>query len=192
MRLWTTIKILGFSITLLLFPLVHCFSQGGEEEKLTIAGGSDMQITSSVFQEGEAIPSKYTCDGEDVSPPLSWSRVPDGTESFALIADDPDAPGRTWVHWVIYDLPSGLTSLPEGIKAAERPRVGGTHGITDFRRIGYGGPCPPSGTHRYFFKLYALDTVVDLPPGATKKKLLQAMEGHILAEAQLMGTYSRR
>ena len=112
--------------------------------------------------------------------------------SFALIADDPDAPVGTWVHWVIYDLPAGVVSLPEDIKAVERPRVGGVHGITDFRRLGYGGPCPPSGTHRYFFKLYALDTVMDLPAGVTKKKLLQAMEGHILAEAQLMGRYSRR
>ena len=150
-----------------------------------------MQITSSVFREGEAIPRKYTCDGEDVSPPLSWSGAPEGTESFVLIADDPDAPVGTWVHWVIYDLPVGVTSLPEGVEAVERPHVGGISGITDFRRLGYGGPCPPSGTHRYFFKLYALDTVMDLPAGATKKKLLQAMEGHILDQTELVGTYEK-
>ena len=151
-----------------------------------------MQITSSAFREGEAIPRKYTCDGEDVSPPLSWSGASEGTESIALISDDPDAPMGTWVHWVIYDLPAGVTSLPEGVESVERPQVGGIHGITDFRRLGYGGPCPPSGTHRYFFKLFALDNVMDLPASATKKKLLQAMKGHILAEAQIMGTYSRR
>jgi Raf kinase inhibitor-like YbhB/YbcL family protein len=186
------IKILGSSTVLLLFSLFLCFPQGGEEEKQPLAGGSDMQITSSAFHEGEAIPRKYTCDGDDVSPPLSWSGAPEGTESFALIADDPDAPVGTWVHWVIYDLPAGVTSLPEGVEAAERPQVGGINGISNFRRLGYGGPCPPSGTHRYFFKIYALDTMVGLPSGATKKKLLQAMEGHILAEAQLMGKYSRR
>lgn len=192
MRLWAMVKILGFSTILLLFSLVLCFPQGGEEDKQPLTEGSEMQITSSAFREGEAIPRKYTCDGEDVSPPLSWSGAPEGTESFALIVDDPDAPVGTWVHWVIYDLPAGVTSLPEGVEAVERPHVGGINGITDFRRLGYGGPCPPSGTHRYFFKLYALDTVMDLPPGSTKKKLLLAMEGHILAEAQLMGTYSQQ
>jgi Raf kinase inhibitor-like YbhB/YbcL family protein len=185
-------KILGFSTVLLLFSPFLCFPQGGEEDKQPLTGGIDMQITSSAFRDGEAIPRTYTCDGEDVSPPLSWSGAPEGTKSFALIADDPDAPVGTWVHWVVYNLPAGLTSLPEGVEVAERPQAGGIHGITDFRRLGYGGPCPPGGTHRYFFKLYALDTVMDLPAGSTKKKLLQVMEGHILAEAQLMGTYSRR
>jgi Raf kinase inhibitor-like YbhB/YbcL family protein len=185
------IKILGFSSVLLFFFLFLCFSQGGEEDKQPLTGGSEMQITSSAFREGQAIPRKYTCDGEDVSPPLSWSGAPEGTKSFALISDDPDAPVGTWVHWVIYDLPAGVTFLPEGVEAVKRPQVGGTNGITDFRRLGYGGPCPPSGTHRYFFKLYALDTVMDLPAGVTRKELLQAMEGHILAEAQLMGKYSR-
>lgn len=150
-----------------------------------------MQITSTAFREGQEIPRKYTCDGEDVSPPLSWTGAPEAAQSFALISDDPDAPGGTWVHWVIYDLPAEVTSLPEDVEPTERPHCGGVHGITDFRRPGYGGPCPPSGTHRYFFKLYALDTRLGIPAGAAKKKLLQAMEGHILAEAQLMGKYSR-
>jgi len=150
-----------------------------------------MKITSTAFREGQGIPRKYTCDGEDVSPPLSWTGAPQAAKSFAIISDDPDAPAGTWVHWVYYDLPAGVTSLPEDVEPAERPRIGGVHGITDFRRLGYGGPCPPGGTHRYFFKLYALDAVLDIPAGADKKKLLRAMEGHVLAEAQLMGKYGR-
>jgi len=150
-----------------------------------------MILTSSAFDEGGMIPRKYTCNGQDVSPPLAWSEVPEGTKSFALISDDPDAPVGTWVHWVYYDLPADARSLPEGVDSAEKPAAGGTQGMTDFRRIGYGGPCPPSGTHRYFFKLYALDTVLNLPAGANKKQLLKAMNGHVLAEAQLMGNYSR-
>lgn len=133
----------------------------------------------------------YTCDGEDMSPQLSWEDAPGDTESFALISDDPDAPGRTWVHWVIYDIPGTTKSLPAGMPRHDHPPAGGTQGNNDFRRIGYGGPCPPGGTHRYYFNLYALDTTLNLKPGATKKELLDAMDGHILEECRLMGTYFR-
>jgi hypothetical protein len=148
-------------------------------------------VTSPAFSEGNPIPKKYTCDGEDVSPPLAWSGLPAGTQSLALIADDPDAPVGTWVHWVIFNLPHTLTGLSEGI--AKTPTVeGGIQGNNDFRKVGYGGPCPPRGKpHRYFFKLYALDTSLALEAGASKADVERAMQGHILAQGQLMGTYSR-
>lgn len=150
-------------------------------------------ISSPAFQEGKPIPTQYTCDGEDLSPPLKWSKVPEGTKSLALISEDPDAPAGIWVHWVLYNLPPTITELPEGMPTQEVLPNGAKQGINDFKRIGYGGPCPPPGKpHRYFFKLYALDTELDLKPGATKQELLRAMEGHILAEGQLMGTYQRR
>jgi len=152
-----------------------------------------IQLTSTAFAEGKPIPSKYTCDGADVSPPLKWSNVPEGTKSIALVSDDPDAPVGTWVHWVIYNIPPDVTELAEGVPKSEVLTNGAKQGMTDFKRIGYGGPCPrPGGPHRYFFKLYALDAELDLKPGATKQQLLRAMEGHILAEGQLMGTYQRR
>ena len=150
-----------------------------------------IQITSTAFADGGLIPSQYTCDGEDISPPLTWSGIPDETKSLALISDDPDAPGRTWVHWVVYDLPPDSTGLPEGIPATETISGGGTQGKTDFGRIGYGGPCPPSGTHRYFFKLYALDTTLSLLPGTDKAQLESEMDGHILAQTELMGKFSK-
>ena len=150
-----------------------------------------MEIKSSAFGSGEMIPAKYTCDGADFSPPLEWSGSPAGTRSFALICDDPDAPMGTWVHWVIYDIPPSATMLAEGITREKDLPGGGTQGINDFRKIGYGGPCPPGGTHRYFFKLYALDSELGLKPGVTKDQLLKAMRGHILGEAQIMGTYKR-
>ena len=152
----------------------------------------DLQLTSTAFSNGEAIPVTHTADGPDTSPPLAWAGAPEGTESFALICDDPDAPMGTWVHWVYYNIPPDLSSLPEGVPPVEEPPTGGSHGKNDFGRIGYGGPSPPPGRpHRYFFKLYALDTELQLAPGATKKQLLQAMQGHILAEGQLMGNYQR-
>lgn len=155
-------------------------------------GGAAMQIRSSAFQEGETIPQKYTCDGDDVSPPLAWAEIPAGTKSFALISDDPDAPMGTWVHWVVYDLPAHLTELGEDIPKTDTLPDGAKHGITDFGTAGYGGPCPPPGKfHRYYFKLYALDALLKLPPKVSKGKLLKAMQGRILAEAQLMGRYSR-
>lgn len=149
------------------------------------------ELASLAFAHEQPIPRQHTCDGDDISPPLRWGDPPAGTKSFALIADDPDAPVGTWVHWVLYDLPAEIRQLPEAIPAVAEPEVGGRHGNNSWRRLGYGGPCPPSGTHRYFFKLYALDTVLGLKAGADKQRLLQAMEGHILAQAELMGTYKR-
>ena len=155
------------------------------------AGGKGMELKSSAFKHMEKIPSKYTCDGPDISPPLSWSGVPSGTKSLVIIVDDPDAPMGTWVHWLVYNIPPEMEGLPENFPKVRETEQGIRQGITDFGRVGYGGPCPPSGTHRYFFKLYALDTTLNLPPGATKKQLLKAMEGHILAKAELVGLYSR-
>ena len=150
-----------------------------------------MKITSAAFQDGGQIPSKYTCDGADVSQPLEWSGVPNGAKSLALICDDPDAPAKTWVHWVVYDLPATTTNLPEGLPLTERLATGGKQGKNDFGKIGYGGPCPPSGTHRYFFKLYAIDGETSLEPGATKEQVLKAIQGHILAQGELIGRYKR-
>jgi Raf kinase inhibitor-like YbhB/YbcL family protein len=150
------------------------------------------ELTSSAFAAGQSIPARYTCTGENLSPPLSWNEPPSGTRSLALILDDPDAPAGTWVHWVIYNLPAASRALYENVspKQTELPdksRQGNNSG----KHTGYMGPCPPSGTHRYFFKLYALDTALQLPPGATKEQLLGAMQGHVLAQAELMGTYAK-
>jgi len=151
-----------------------------------------MDLKSTAFSPGGMIPAKYSCDGKDVSPPLSWDNAPSGTKSFALICDDPDAPMGTWVHWVFYDIPLTVTSLSEHIETTGTPSSGGRQGLNDFRKIGYGGPCPPSGVHRYYFKLYALDTILNLPAGTTTKaQLLKAMTGHILTQAQLLGKYKR-
>jgi Raf kinase inhibitor-like YbhB/YbcL family protein len=150
-----------------------------------------MRLSSSSFKDGGTIPARYTCDGDDISPPLAMSGLPGGTQSLALICDDPDAPAGTWVHWVMYNLPADTRALDEAVPAKETLSDGSMQGTTDFRRIGYGGPCPPGGTHRYFFKLYALDTVLDLPPGRSKSGLITAMEGHLLAECRLIGLYSR-
>jgi hypothetical protein len=150
-----------------------------------------MKLESSAFSANQSIPAKYTCDGSDVSPPLHWQSPPAGTQSLVLICDDPDAPRGTWVHWVLYDLPPDLRRLSEGVPPQPTLSGGGIHGINDFRKLGYGGPCPPSGTHRYFFKLYALDTQLNLQPGATKTQVETAMQGHILSSSELMGRYAR-
>lgn len=145
-----------------------------------------LQVTSQAFTEGGMIARRHTCDAENVSPPLTWPDAPPGTQSIALIADDPDAPVGTWVHWVLFDLPGETTSLPEGAKGI------GVEGINDFRKSGYGGPCPPRGKpHRYYFKVYALDTRLGLKPGASKRDVERAMQGHILAQGVLMGMYGR-
>jgi Raf kinase inhibitor-like YbhB/YbcL family protein len=156
----------------------------------------NIQITSTAFSSGQPIPAKYSCEGSDISPPLKWipqGGTPGTIKSFALIADDPDAPVGTWVHWVLYDLPANATGLPEDVAKTQFVSNGAKQGLNGWPRLGYGGPCPPPGKpHRYFFKLYALDRMLDLKPGATKKDLLKAMEGHVLAEGQLMGTYQRK
>ena len=152
-----------------------------------------MELTSSAFVNGGAIPPRYTCEGDDIAPPLAWRDVPVGTETFALIVDDPDAPDpaapkMTWVHWVLYDLPAGTTALPEG----GSPLPDGTReGHNDWQRTGYGGPCPPVGRHRYFFKLYALDAPLGDLRAAKKADVEKAMQGHVLAHAELIGTYEK-
>lgn len=156
------------------------------------AGGTTMELKSQAFDAGNMIPAKYTCDGQDISPPLSWSDPPAATMSFALISDDPDAPMGTWVHWVLWNIPVNARTLEENLPKTASLANGAKQGTTDFHRVGYGGPCPPSGTHRYYFKLYALDTTLDLPSSTTKKDLEKAIEGHILAQTELMGTYRRR
>jgi Raf kinase inhibitor-like YbhB/YbcL family protein len=150
-----------------------------------------LDVRSSAFKEGSVIPARYTCDGLDFSPPLSWSSVPDGTQSLTLIADDPDAPRGAFVHWVIYNLPPDTRRLPEDVPNQQTLPSGALQGINGAGSIGYTGPCPPSGTHRYFFKVYALDTELDLGVGATKEEVVRAMEGHVRAEGRLLGTYQR-
>jgi Raf kinase inhibitor-like YbhB/YbcL family protein len=151
-----------------------------------------IELTSPAFRDGEAIPRRYTADGEDVSPPLRWGEPPAGTRCFALVCDDPDAPRRTWVHWVLYDLPADARGLDEAAPAEATLPSGARQGKNDFGKIGYGGPAPPPGKpHRYSFKLYALDAPGGLSPGATKAQLLAAAEGHVLGEGQLVGRYGR-
>lgn len=153
-----------------------------------------MKLESSAFKQDQSIPSKYTCEGADVSPPLSWSGAPAGTKSFALIVDDPDAPDpaapkRVWVHWVVYNLPASLHELPEGASTALP--AGASTGVNDWDKAAWGGPCPPIGRHRYFHKLYALDTTFDLK-AAKKADLERAMKGHVLGQAELVGTYEKQ
>lgn len=145
-----------------------------------------MKLTSSAFTHNGSIPSEYTCDGSDLSPPLSISDVPANAKSLVLISDDPDAPVGTWDHWVVFNIPASIKEISKG----KEPQ--GTAGKNSWGRTGYGGPCPPSGTHRYFFKLYALDTMLNLPAGSTKKQIEAAMEGHILAKTELLGLYKRK
>ena len=178
---------------------------GSQKQLLFVATGGQttaFEIRSPAFASGDIIPKKYTCDGLDISPPLSWTEPPAGTKSLTLSMDDPDAPVGTWVHWVLYNLPAATHELSEGIPTTETLADGARQGTNDFRKIGYGGPCPPPGpVHRYFFKLYALDTELkllygmdylsSLAPKGTKEHLEAAMAGHILAQAELIGRYSR-
>ena len=171
----------------LLFLVISIY---GEEVK------QSMKLTSPDFKNQGEIPSVFTCDGKDMSPALSWSQVPEGTKSFALIVDDPDAPDpanpkMTWVHWVLYNIPESSNSLPKGVKTENLPQ-GTREGLTDWKRTGYGGPCPPIGKHRYFHKLYALDTLLPNLQRPTKAQLEKAMEGHILDKAELIGLYQKK
>lgn len=154
-----------------------------------------LAITSPAFGDSKSIPARFTCEGDDISPPLEWAGVPDGARSLALIVDDPDAPDpaapkRTWVHWVLCNIPPDVTGLAEGTGGQDLP-PGTIEGLNDWKRLGYGGPCPPIGRHRYFFKLYALDCVLDRLARPAKADLEHAMQGHVLAEAQLVGTYKK-
>ena len=147
---------------------------------------TNMKITSSTFAENEEIPAKYSCDGEDVNPPLEFEDVPNNAKSLALIVDDPDAPVKTWLHWTLWNIPPDTTAIGENSIPD-----GAIQGMTDFGRLGYGGPCPPNGTHHYYFKIYALDEVLDLSSGASLNDLESAMNGHVIGQAQLIGQYSR-
>jgi len=154
-----------------------------------------LELTSTAFDHGGEIPSKYTCEGRDISPPLAWHGAPDGTKSLVLIVDDPDAPDPAapkmiWVHWVLFNLPPGAAGLPEGAGGSAPPK-GAVAGLNDWKRTGYGGPCPPIGRHRYFHKLFALDQALSLGAGATKAEVEAAMRGHVLASAELIGTYQK-
>jgi Raf kinase inhibitor-like YbhB/YbcL family protein len=193
-----------FIASLLAFILIGClalyllgpaegevFSTITEETPFPDSLEDSMNLTSTAFSYGEFIPAKYSCNGEDVSPSLSWTEPPAGTQSFALIMDDPDAPVGTWVHWVLFNLPASARGLSEGMPSDLKFSDGSVQGITSARSHGYHGPCPPSGTHRYFFKLYALDTTLPLTFAADKKEVLAAMDGHILAQAELMGKFSK-
>jgi len=190
----------SFAIVLLAgLSLVGCTNRGRDDTLTTATNSSQsktevktIKLESSVFKANSLIPSKYTCDGEDISPPLSWDEPPSGTQSLALIVDDPDAPGGIFVHWVLYNIPATVRQLTAEIAAVSTLPNGGVQGKNDFGKFGYGGPCPPSGTHRYFFKLYALDKKLGLEPGATKAQIMTAMDSHILAMAQLIGRYQRQ
>ncbi|HJR79316.1 MAG TPA: YbhB/YbcL family Raf kinase inhibitor-like protein [Anaerolineales bacterium] len=150
-----------------------------------------IELKSDAFMHEGSIPVQFTCMGSDSSPALTWDEPPADTQSFALIMDDPDAPAGTWVHWVVFNIPASVRGLAEAVPSEETLPDGSMQGTNSSGNIGYNGPCPPSGTHRYFFKLYALDEVLGLSPGADKGELLKAMEGHTLAQGELMGTFSR-
>ncbi len=150
------------------------------------------QLSSTAFRPNENIPQQFTCDGADVSPALEWDQAPDKAASFTLICDDPDAPAGTWVHWVLFDLPGETRSLPQGVPPDKELASGARQGLNDFRKIGYGGPCPPPGPpHRYFFRLYALDKKLGLPAGSRRNEVERALKGHVMAEAELVGRYQR-
>ena len=150
-----------------------------------------IKVKSTVFGEGNPIPKRYTCDGLNVSPPLEMSGVQESAKSLAVICEDPDAPSGVWTHWVIFNIPPESKTLPEGVEMDELFEDGSKQGLNDSGMVGYSGPCPPGGTHRYYFRVYALDSKLDLPPRISKQELLNAMEGHVLDKGQLMGLYSR-
>lgn len=173
-----------------LILLASAVSAVGQEEKKE-GGKMSIQLESTAFAPETPIPAKYSCRGADISPPLAWSDVPEGVKSFALIVDDPDAPVGIWVHWVYFNIPASTRSLPEAVPAGAALPDGSIQGVGSSRDNRFHGPCPPSGRHRYYFKLYALDTMLDLAPSTDKKALVSAMQGHILAEGQLMGYFSK-
>ena len=172
-------------------PSAPAASEQAIDDPLAMENAMSIEITSSAFNHESPIPEKYTCKGEDVSPALSWGEPPAGTQSFALIMDDPDAPVGTWVHWVLFNIPASARGLPEAFPSDATLPDGSMSGNSSFGRPGYGGPCPPSGTHRYYFKLYALDEMLGISAGANKGELEKAMVGHILATGELMGTFSK-
>jgi Raf kinase inhibitor-like YbhB/YbcL family protein len=183
-------KLLDVAAAFLILVMLVRF--GGMAQAENKAGAMKLSVSSPGFAQGDRIPVKYTCDGEGVSPPVYWSKGPAATQSYALIADDPDAPRGTFTHWVMYNIPSGVTRLEEHVTAVDRLDDGTIQGKNSNDKVGYAGPCPPPGKpHRYRFNLYALDSLLDLGPGASKADLLNAMNGHVLAQGELMGTYGR-
>lgn len=187
-------RVFALSFTAVILGIVLTFA--GAQTSKKKEKKKRMELKSAAFTHKGNIPQKFTCDGADVSPELSWSGAPQGTKSFVMIMDDPDAPPGTWVHWVLYDLPGDLTELREGLPKTETLQSGAKHGlcwgVNKFDRVGYYGPCPPPGKpHRYFFKLYALDKTLGLPSKATKDQALKAMQGRILSQGELVGTYGR-
>ena len=175
-----------------LMPMASCTRSAADSAHAKGSQASEFKIESIAFKEGAEIPKKFTCEGEDISPVLHWSHPPRGTQSFALIAEDPDAPSGTWIHWVVYDLPARLRGLPDNVPKLGEIPGGGVQGRNDFGRIGYGGPCPPAGNaHHYFFKLYALDKMLHLQPGEGKNDVLDAAKNHVLGKAQFMGLFRR-
>lgn len=175
--------------SLLGLSLISCSSAGNRSQSQQEA--KTMKLASSAFTNNGLIPAQYTCDGANISPPLNWDEVPPGTQSLVLIVDDPDAPEQTFVHWVVYDIPPTIRQLAEKNPADKTLTNGAVQGANDFGSFGYGGPCPPSGTHRYFFQIYALDKKLSLAAGASKSQIITAMAGHILAKAELIGRYKR-
>lgn len=172
-----------FLITLIFFTSNQCKNKSDMSTNIIVKSDS--------FSDGGMIPAKYTCDGANISPQLSWENVPKDTKSFVLICEDPDAPMGTFTHWIMYDIPANIRELPENLPKDKVLENEAKQGTTDFKKLGYGGPCPPSGTHRYYFKLFALDTLLNLEPGVKKETLLKAMDSHIIAQGEIMGKYAR-
>src|SRR5437879_6033782 len=194
-------RILSSSLifTVVMFALAHATANDPasqhERPSSTSKGTAmpDLFLKTPAFQNGADIPVQFTCEGHDQSPPLQWGGAPKGTQSFALIVEDPDAPSGMFTHWVLFNLPANVAELPQGIPPGLHVASGGAHGTNDFGKLGYGGPCPPAGKpHRYIFKLYALDSKLDLSPGAKKSDVERAMEGHVVAHAEIMGKYQRK
>ncbi len=181
----------GWGIALLALTLTSCLGDRAEIPEPQPKTTTPITLESSAFAPEAPIPAQYTCTGDNISPPLAWGVVPSETRSLALVMDDPDAPSGTFVHWVMYGLPPETRQLAPAVPSEPTLPSGGSQGNSSFGKTGYGGPCPPSGTHRYSFRLYALDQPVDLPPGATKAELFEAIDGSVLAIAQLIGHYSK-
>lgn len=187
-----------FFLSFVFIGLVIFRPMVAEDSPNSVKKGEDrmfLTLVSPSFEHQCDIPSRFTCEGADISPALQWSGIPQGTQTLALIVDDPDAPDpknprMTWVHWILYNIPASATELPEGLKPAHLPS-GTQEGLNDWKRTGYGGPCPPIGKHRYFFKLYALDTELPVVKNITKSQLEKSMQGHILATAELIGLYKK-
>ena len=193
-RLQAQGNICRLAVFLMLLGVVSLVLPGCESKEAIIIEKDEMtlSLSSPAFEEGDSIPIKYTCEGQDISPPLVWSEPPEGTQSFVLIMDDPDAPGGVFTHWVIFNISPDTGKLTEAVSAQSRLLGVALQGKNDFGRIGYGGPCPPPGRpHRYQFSLYALEQSLDLKAGASRKQVIEAMQGHVLAYGRLTGTYQR-